>query len=188
MAKTQAAAQMGPAVDEAALSEMHRLIFDAPIAELAESQGISIDEAVALRVTKNLEVAQMPVEVSVRPIEPQGKLIGFASLNYGGLAVDDFKVVNGKNGGFLGAPSKPDSTTRTGYRSTARVTDRGLQERLDAAAAQGYAVAVEKLIARAEAVRPTPIKEQMASAAKEAAKQNAARPAQARDKEARDDR
>ena len=188
MAKIQAATQAGPAVDEAALMEMHRLIFDAPIAELAESQGISIDEAVALRVEKNREAVQIPVEVSVRPIEPQGKPIGFASVNIGGMAVDDFKVVNGKNGVFLGAPSKPDPTTRTGYRSTARVTDRALQERLDTAAAQGYAVAVEKLIARAEAVRPAPIKEQMAQATQAAAKENATRPEPIKKKEARDDR
>ena len=47
MAKMQAAAQGGPVVDEAAMEEMRRLIFEAPIAELAESQGISIDEAVS---------------------------------------------------------------------------------------------------------------------------------------------
>ena len=108
----------------------------------------------------------MPIEVSVRPIEPQGKLIGFASVNIGGIVIDDFKVVNGKNGIFLGEPSKPDPTTRTGYRSTARVTNRALQERLSAAAADGYNMAVEKLIARAEALRPKPIREQMANAAK----------------------
>ena len=189
MAKIQtAAAQVAPAVDEAALAELRRLIFDAPIQELAESQGISIDDAVKLRVEKSLESAQVPVNVSVRPIEPQGKLIGFASVNIGGIVVDDFKVVNGKNGVFLGAPSKPDPTSRTGYRSTARVTDRALQERLDAAAAQGYTLAVEKLIARAEALRPAPIREQMANAAREAAKENAARTPPAKGKEARDDR
>ena len=53
---------------------------------------------------------------------------------------------------------------------------------------QAYHAAVEKLIARAEAVRPTSIKEQMAQAAKEAGKENAARPAPAKKKEARDDR
>ena len=47
---------------------------------------------------------------------------------------------------------------------------------------------VEKLIARAEALRPKPIREQMANAAKEAAKENATRPAPAKGKEARDDR
>ena len=47
---------------------------------------------------------------------------------------------------------------------------------------------MEKLIARAEALRPAPIKEQMAKAAKEAAQENAAHPAPAKGKEARDDR
>ena len=63
-----------------------------------------------------------------------------------------------------------------------------IRGRLDAAAAQGYTQAVEKLIARAEALRPAPIKEQMAKAAKEAAQENAAHPAPAKGKEARDDR
>ena len=188
MAKTQTAAQTAPAVDEAALAEMRRLIFDAPIAELAESQGISIDEAVKLRVEKDLEEAPMPVSVTVRPIEPQGKLLGFASVNFGGVVVDDFKVVDGKNGVFLGAPSKPDPGSKFGYRTTARVTDRSLQERLDAAAAEGYNAAVEKLVARAEALRPAPIREQMAKAAREAEKTNHERPAPARGKETRDDR
>ena len=165
MANMQTAAQGAPVMDEAAMAEMRRLIFEAPIQELADAQGISIDEAVQLRVEKNLEAAEVPIEVSVRPIEPQGKLIGFASVNIGGIVIDDFKVVNGKNGIFLGEPSKPDPTTRTGYRSTARVTNRALQERLSAAAADGYNMAVEKLIARAEALRPKPIREQMANAA-----------------------
>lgn len=186
MANTQtAAAQAAPAVDEAA--KFRRLIFDAPIAELAESQGISIDEAVKLRVEQAVAAATEP-QVTVRPIEPQGKIIGFASVNFGGVVVDDFKVVNGKNGVFLGAPSKPDPGSRYGYRTTARVTDRGLQERLDSAAYGAYNAAVEKLVARAEAVRPAPIKEQMAKAAQAAAKENAARPEPGKKKEARDDR
>ena len=188
MANMQVAAQGAPVMDEAAMAEMRRLIFEAPIQELADAQGISIDEAVQLRVEKNLEAAEVPIEVSVRPIEPQGKLIGFASVNIGGVVVDDFKVVDGKNGVFLGAPSKPDPTSRTGYRTTARVTNRDLQAQLDRAAAQGYNQAVEKLLARAEAVRPASIREQMAQAAKEAGKENAARPAPTKGKEARDDR
>ena len=165
-------------------AEERRWLFDAPIAELAEVKGVTVDEAVKLRTDAILQEAAVPIEVTVRPIEPQGKLIGFASVNYGGVVIDDFKVVDGKNGIFLGAPSKPDPTSRTGYRSTVRAT----QERLNAAGAQAYHSAVEKLIARAEAVRPTPIKEQMAQAAREAGKENAARTAPAKKKEARDDR
>lgn len=187
MATEQTAAVQAPAVDDGQ-EEMRRLLFDAPIAELAESQGITIDEAVRLRVEQSIAAAPIPVEVSVRPIEPMGKLLGYASVKIGGITVDDFKVVNGRNGVFLGSPSKPDPGTRSGYRSTARVTDRGLQERLDALAVDAYNAAVEKLVSRAEALRPAPIKEQMAKAAKAAEKENEARPAPKRSREARDDR
>ena len=188
MAREQAAAQGAPAVDEAALAEMRRLIFDAPIQELADSQGISIDDAVKLRVEKSLEAAPLPIEVSVRPIEPMGKLLGYASVNIGGVVVDDFKVVDGKNGIFLSAPSKEATGTRSGYRSTARVMNRSLQERLDSLTVEAYRQAVERLVARAEAVRPAPIREQMAKAAQEADKANAARPTPHRGKETRDER
>ena len=185
MSKTQAAGQV-PAVDEAALEEMHRLIFEAPIEELAQSQGISIDEAVALRVEKNLEAATS-MEVSVRPIAPQGKVIGFASINFGGVVVDDFKIVNGDKGVFVGMPSKPAPNTKSGYRSTVRVTNREHQEQMNAAAAQAYTLAVEKLVARAEAVRPAPIREQMDKAEQAAGRANTSRPA-AKGKEGREDR
>ena len=103
MANMQVAAQGAPVMDEAAMAEMRRLIFEAPIQELADAQGISIDEAVQLRVEKNLEAAEVPIEVSVRPIEPQGKLIGFCQREYRRhRVIDDFKVVNGKNGDFPG--------------------------------------------------------------------------------------
>ena len=187
MPNNQAAAP-APAVEEAAVREMNRLLFEAPIAELAESQGISIDEAVRLRGEKSLEAAPLPIEVMVRPIEPMGKLLGYASVNIGGIVVDDFKVVDGKNGMFLSPPSKESNRTRSGYRATTRVTSRALQERLDALTVDAYNTAVQKLVARAEAVRPAPIREQMAQAAREADMANASRPAPERGKEARDDR
>ena len=182
MSNTQAAGQ-APVVDEAALAEMHRLIFDAPIAELAENQGITIDEAVALRVEKNLEAAPIPMEVSVRPIAPQGKVIDF-----GGVVVDDFKIVDGANGLFVGMPSKPAPGTRSGYRATVRVADRELQDQMNAAAAQAYTLAVEKLVARADAVRPPSIREQMDKAEQAAGKKNASRTPPAKGKEGREDR
>ena len=144
----------------------------------------------ATEKTKTQSKPKLSVTAKIdRMIEREDATVkAYASVNIGGIVIDDFKVVNGKNGIFLGEPSKPDPTTRTGYRSTARVTNRALQERLSAAAADGYNMAVEKLIARAEALRPKPIREQMANAAKEAAKENATRPAPAKGKEARDDR
>ena len=148
-------------------AEERRWLFDAPIAELAEVKGVSIDEAVKMRTDAVLQEAVVPITVSVRPIEPQGKLIGFASVNFGGVVIDDFKVVDGKNGIFLGAPSKPDPASRTGYRATVRIPDRATQERINAAGVEAYHAAVEQLVARAQAVRPAPIKEQMAEAAKQ---------------------
>ena len=135
-------------------AEERRWLFDAPIAELAEVKGVSIDEAVKMRTDAVLQEAVVPITVSVRPIEPQGKLIGFASVNFGGVVIDDFKVVDGKNGIFLGAPSKPDPASRTGYRATVRIPDRATQERINAAGVEAYHAAVEQLVARAQAVRP----------------------------------
>ena len=184
MPKNQAA----PITQGAAIQEMNRLLFEAPIAELAESQGISVDEAVKLRVEKSIEAAPLPIEVTVRPIEPMGSLRGYASVNIGGIVVDDFKVVDGKNGMFLSPPSKESNLTRSGYRATTRVTSRALQERLDALTVDAYNAAVEQLVARAEALRPAPIREQMAQAAQAADKANASRPVPEKGKEARDDR
>ena len=62
-------------------AEERRWLFDAPIAELAEVKGVTVDEAVKLRTDAILQEAAVPIEVTVRPIEPQGKLIGFASVN-----------------------------------------------------------------------------------------------------------
>lgn len=189
MAKGQTAAAAAPAQDEAA--EFHRLIFDAPIAELAENQGLTIDEAVKLRVEQSVAAATQ-VEVNVRAIEPRGKLIGLAEVKIGGLRVDDFKVFNGDDGLFLGPPSVRDTHVQGGFRRTARA-DGDLQAVLDSKALEGYNVAVDKLVARAAAaqsmeVKPRPIKEQMEKAAEAAEKGNAGRPEPGQRKEARDAR
>ena len=83
---------------------------------------------------------------------------------------------------------KERHASRTGYRATVRIPDRATQERINAAGVEAYHAAVEQLVARAQAVRLAPIKEQMAEAAKQAGKENAARPAPAKAKEARNDR
>lgn len=51
-----------------------------------------------------------------------------------------------------------------------------------------YNAAVEQLVARVKALRPAPIREQLAQAAQAADKANAERPAPDKGKEARDDR
>lgn len=65
-----------------------------------------------------------------------------------------------------------------------------MQDRLNKKAVEAYNAAVEKLVARAEAVRPrpAPIKEQMEKAARAADKENTARTEPGKKKEARDDR
>ena len=134
----------------------------------------------------------MKLEVTVRPIEPRGKLIGFASVNFGGaITVHDFRVFNGENGLFVGVPSVKDSTSRSGYRDTARLIGDDIKNQLNMAARDAYVAEVEKLQARAAAViapeKPR-IREQLDKAAQEAAKDNAARPVQTKEKAARDDR
>ena len=77
----------------------------------------------------------------------RGNWIGFASVNFGGVVIDDLRLRTGKTGFSLGAPSKPDPASRT---------DTGLrfgfltepQERITAAECEAYHAAVEQLVAR----------------------------------------
>lgn len=196
MAKEQAAP--APAVDEAA--EMDRYIQEAPIEELAKAQGLTLDEAAKLKVERALANAPVHVEVAVRPIVNQGKTLGFASVNVGGVVIDDFKLVNGKNGVFLAAPSKPNPNGR-GFRATVWLQDQSLRDRLNTLAVVAYRDAIDQLRSRADAAEasleeataerdpaPAPIKEQMAKAAKAAEKHNAQRQPQEKVKEGRDAR
>lgn len=194
MAKEQAA----PAVDEAA--EMDRYIQEAPIEELAKSQGITLDEAAKLKVERAVANAPIPVEVAVRPVINQGKTLGFAQVTVGGVVIDDFKLVNGKNGVFLAAPSKPNPSGR-GFRATVWLQDQGLRERLNDLAVDAYRDAIDQLRSRADAAEasleeatadrepaPEPIKKQMEKAAKAAKMHNAQRQPQEKVKEDRDAR
>ena len=71
-------------------------------------------------------------------------------------------------GMFLSPPSKESARTRSGYRATTRVTSRALQERLDALTrGRLQRGGVEQIVAKAEALRPAPIREQMARAGRE---------------------
>ena len=157
------------------------LLFDAPIAELAESLKVDIDEAVRLRVEAALGAAPIKLEATVRPIEPRGKMIGFASINFGGaITLHDFRIFNGEKGLFVTPPSVKDSTTRSGYRDTARLMGDDIKNQLNVVVRDAYVAEVEKLQARAAAVLNTPdkprIKDQLEKAGQEAARDNAARP------------
>lgn len=118
-----------------------------------------------------------------------GKLLGYASVNIGGVVVDDFKVVGRQKRNFSDAPSKEAPGTRSGYRSTARVMNRALQERLDSLTVEAYRQAVERLVARARGCPSCPHPGADGKGrAQEADKANAARPAPHRGKENRDER
>ena len=123
----------------------------------------------------------MKLDVSVRPIEPKGNLVGFASLKINDSFVsDDFKVLQSDKGLFVGMPSKPDKNNKTGYRDTARPITKEFRAELTEAVAAAYHAEVEKLQARAAAIPVTEkqsIPKQLAEGAKQAAKENAARPA-----------
>ena len=134
--------------------------------------------------------APMQLDVTVRPIEPNGKMIGFASVTFGGaVTVHDFKVFNGKNGLFVGNPSRQDSTSRTGYRDTARLIGDDIKEQINSAARAAYVAEVEKLQARAAAAPDKPrMRDQLKKAGHEAAKHNTERHAPEKVKAVRDDR
>ncbi len=159
------------------LSDQKDYIMNAPIAEVAAHLGMDIDEAVKMRVLAAVEAASPKMDVAVRPIEPQGNLYGFASVTIGGVKIDDFKIVENKDGElFVGMPSKPDKGSQSGFRNTVHV-DKDFREAFSAAVIGEYHAAVREAQSRAANLKAAPDKprmaEQVQSAAKEAAKHNA---------------
>lgn len=167
-------------------------LHDAPIAELADYAGVSVDEAVKMRVAAELAQRPLDMEVTVRPIEPKGNLLGFASVKFGGgVTVDDFKIVEGKDSLFVGVPSKPDQSSKTGYRNTVKI-DTDFRDAFSDKVLGEYHLAVEQAQSRAANLRPAPekprIEEQMKAAQKQADRDNAARPAPAKSGKAKAER
>ena len=154
-----------------------------------KEQFIMSDEKTSLPQETEQEAASpFKLDVTVRPIEPKGNLVAFASLKINDcFVIDDFKVLqNSKdNSLFVGMPSKPDKNSTTGYRDTARPITKEFRAELTGAVVAAYHAQVEKLQARAAAVaapEKQSIPEQLAEGAKQAAKDNAARPAPAKGK------
>lgn len=64
-------------------AEERRWLFDAPIAELAEVKGVTVDEAVKLRTDAILQEAAVPIEVTVGlPAVAEWLIDKLDSLNY----------------------------------------------------------------------------------------------------------
>jgi DNA-binding cell septation regulator SpoVG len=162
-------------------AEYWRQLRDAPIADFAKYAGIDVDTAVVLRVAAAVDAAPPKMDISVRPIAPMGNLLGFASVKIGGITVDDFKIMESKDGElFAAAPSKPDKSSKTGYRNTVHV-DKDMRQDFNNAVLSEYRAAVEQAQNRAASMRTTPdrprMADQIAKAAREADAHNAALPA-----------
>jgi DNA-binding cell septation regulator SpoVG len=133
-------------------------------------------------IPQESENAALPLklDVTARPIEPKGNLMGFASVKFNDcFVVEDFKILQSDKGLFVGMPSKPDKSSNTGYRDTAKPITADFRAELTGAVVEAYHAAIEKLQTRAAAVS-SPEKEsipkQLEKAAQQAAKDNAARP------------
>lgn len=137
-----------------------------------------------------VQAPAMKLAVDVRLIEPRGNLLGFANVTVGdSLRIDDFKVLQSDKGLFVGMPSKAQvKDGKTNYYETVRPVTKEFRAELTEAVVTAYHAEVEKLQARAAAISAPPISQQLAEGAKEAAKENAARPAPAKTGKAKDER
>jgi len=179
------------ALEFSAQAEYMTYLKEAPIADFAKFAGIELDEAVKRRVDAAVADARPKMDIAVRPMEPQGSLYGFASVTVGGIKMDDFKIMLNKDGEFfVGMPSKPDSKSQSGYRSTVFI-EKDFKGDFNTAVIGAYHTAVEQAQSRAANLRPAPekppkIADQMAKAAEDAAKDNAGHtaPAKSRTKNA----
>ena len=120
------------------------------------------------------DLSQINVDVRLLT-QPQGKMIGLASVEYHGFKMDGFKVFNGEKGLFLGEPTIRDGRTNN-FVKTIRISGEELRGALNQKAYEGYMVAVEKLNARVATaqnmtVKPR-IKDELAEGKKWAAEQN----------------
>jgi len=186
------------------------MIRTAPIMEVAEYFSGDLNLAVQLRVDTAVEdtydkisarqgiiaediykkwaaeLKQTNLEISVRPIAPQGNLYGFASVTIGGIKIDDFKIVKNKDGEFfVGMPSKPDKTSKTGYRNTVYIENE-FKEGFNKAVIGKYYEVVEQAQIRASNLKTAPTKQpesmayQVAEAQTKADKHNADIPAKSK--------
>ena len=197
------------AAKELTAEEEQVFMRKAPIAEVAAYLGCDIDLAVQLRIDAavsdtyekvaarrgviaeelyakwSAEQGQADMDITVRPITPQGNLYGFASVTVGGIKIDDFKIVENKDGElFVGMPSKPDKTSKTGYRNTVFI-EKEFKDDFTAAVIDKYNAAVQ---AHNRESKPERMADQVAKAQKEADRHNADLPAKNKAAKAHSDR
>ena len=96
---------------------------------------------------KTAQAADMKLDVDVRLIEPRGNLMGFANVTVNDcLRIDDFKVLQGEKGLFVGMPSQPDG--KGGYRDMAYPVTKEFREQLNTAVLQAYEAKLEQMAER----------------------------------------
>ncbi len=123
------------------------------------------------------EAPPMKLDVSVRAIEPKGNLMGFANVKFNDcFVVEDFKILQTDKGLFVGMPSKPDKSSRTGYRDTAKPITADFRKQLHGAILEAYSAEISRLQTVTQAQERPSIKEQLEAGAKQAAQEKAARP------------
>ena len=117
----------------------------------------------------------LKLDVTARPIDPIKNLVGFATVKLNDcFVVEDFKILQTDKGLYVGMPSKPDKTSRTGYRDTAKPITGDFRKQLQGAVLEAYSAEIGRLRAVAAAQERPSIKGQLEAGAKEAAKENAA--------------
>ena len=121
----------------------------------------------------------LKLDVTARPIK---NLVGFATVKLNDcFVVEDFKILQSDKGLYVGMPSKPDKSSRTGYRDTVKPITKEFREELHGAILEAYQQEIEKLQARIAAARQAPppvkasIKVQLEARKKKAPKEHAAR-------------
>ena len=118
----------------------------------------------------------MKLDVSVRAIQPMGNLLGFATVKFNDcFVVEGFKILQTDKGLYVGMPSKPDKTSRTGYRNTAKPVTGDFRKQLQGTVLETYSAELRRLRAVAAAQKQPSIRSQLEAGAKETARENAAR-------------
>ena len=91
------------------------------------------------------EAPPMKLDVSVRAIEPKGNLLGFANVKFNDcFVVEDFKILQTDKGLYVGMPSKPDKSSKTGYRDTAKPITGEFRKQLHGAILTAYSDACRR--------------------------------------------
>jgi len=120
------------------------------------------------------------LDAMVRLIEPKGNLLGFASITFNdSFVIDDFSIVQGKNGIFVGMPSRPDEGATNGYRETVKPITAEFRTQLNETIVGAYQQKVAQIQEQAKAhagVAPSKPKlsEQLETGKQKAAEHNGA--------------